>query len=255
MLVISRKPEQTFRFPNLGITVDILQIKGKTVKVGIDAPRDIAVLRGEIADGESKSSSADQHRSPEERQRRHELRNHIHTTKLALFMLQRQLDAGNTEKAEQTLQRALNALGNLDDMAAEPVALRKSIEKKGNCHALIVEDNANERQLMVAFLEMCGYSVDAVEDGHAALGYLAENPKPNVILMDVNMPGLDGPSTVAAIRRNPAYGDIKLLMVSGEDRESVDVVEGDGGIQHWFSKPIDPSAFADDLAKTVAVGA
>lgn len=108
---------------------------------------------------------------------------------------------------------------------------------------------------MKGFLEMCGYQVDAVEDGYAALGYLAENQHPDIVLLDVNMPGLDGPSTVTAIRNNPAYSGIKLFMVSGEDRESVNVSEGDSGIQQWFSKPLEPNAFAKDLAKIISIGA
>ncbi len=251
MLVISRKPSQTIEFPNLGISVDILQVNGKTVRVGIDAPRQISVLRGEIADLESKSD-AGVDKSPESRKQNHDLRNRLHTAKFALYMLQRQLDAGHTEKAEKTLERAMNALDSLNSIAASPVAVRKSVAKDGVCHALIVEDNANERQLMVGFLEMCGYTVDAVEDGKAALGYLAENKHPDIILLDVNMPGLDGPSTVTAIRQNRAYDGIKLFMVSGEDRSSVSVTEGADGIQQWFSKPLHPAQFADDLAQTVS---
>ena len=255
MLVLSRKPDQSVHFPNLGITIDILQVNGKTVKVGIDAPRDIAVLRGEIAAAEAKQAVAEDDPKSQTREERHELRNRLHSARLALNLLQRQLDAGLTEKAEITLRRALNALGTLDEMAAEPVAVRQSMVKAGACRALIVEDNENERQLMAGFLEMCGYTVDAVEDGHAALGYLADNDLPDIVLLDVNMPGLDGPSTVAAIRSNPAYSGIKLFMVSGENRSDVSVNEGSDGIQHWFSKPLRPAQFAEDLARTVATSA
>jgi carbon storage regulator CsrA len=252
MLVLSRKEDQSVHFPNLGIKVEILSVNGKTVKVGVDAPREIAILRGEIArvENDQASSSAAARTSQE----RHELRNQIHAAKLALHLLQRQLDVGNTEKADQSLARALKALGNLDEMAAGPVRIREQLSEDGNCRALIVEDNPNERQLMKGFLEMCGYQVDAVEDGYAALGYLAENSHPNIMLLDVNMPGLDGPSTVSAIRSNPDYSDIKLFMVSGEDRDNVNVAVGDHGIQQWFSKPLEPSAFANDLAKSVAAG-
>ena len=48
MLVLSRKVKQTISLPNLGIEFEILQIKGGTVRVGIKAPRDIRVVRGEL---------------------------------------------------------------------------------------------------------------------------------------------------------------------------------------------------------------
>jgi carbon storage regulator CsrA len=258
MLVLSRKPEQTIKFPNLGISIDILQVNGKTVKVGVDAPRDIAVLRGEIDSSNDIQSpkheetpGADSFANPQTRQQRHELRNRLHAARFSLYMLQRQIDAGNTDKVEKTLGRAIKAMSELDQLAAEPVAVRDSITKSGPCHALVVEDNDNERQLMVGFLELCGYTVDAVSDGREALGYLAENANPDVILLDANMPGLDGPSTVTAIRQNPSYADIKLFMVSGEDREDVTVSEGVDGIQQWFSKPLQPAQFASDLAASV----
>ena len=255
MLVLSRKRDQSVHFPNLGIKVEILQVNGKTVKVGVDAPQDIAILRGEIAEAENRQASAQDQPTSQSRKERHELRNRLHAAKLALHLLQRQLDAGKSEKAERTLSRALNALGSLDDMAAEPVAIRKELAKEGKCRALIVEDNPNERNLMVGFLEICGYQVDAVEDGAAALAFLAENDHPDIVLLDVNMPRMDGPSTVSAIRSNPQYNDIKLFMVSGEDRDTVNLTEGAQGIQHWFSKPLEPKAFVNDLAKSIAMGA
>lgn len=48
MLVLSRKVKQTISLPDLGIEFEILQVKGGTVKVGIQAPRDIRVVRGEL---------------------------------------------------------------------------------------------------------------------------------------------------------------------------------------------------------------
>ena len=251
MLVLSRRQDQSVHFPNLGIKVEILSVNGKTVKVGVDAPREIAILRGELASAAKQQATSEG--SGQSSEERHELRNRIHAARMAMHLLQRQIDAGNTDKAEKTLTRALKALGSLDEMAAGPVGVRKRLGKKDACRALVVEDNANERQLMKGFLEMCGYQVDAVEDGYAALGYLAEHAQPDIVLLDVNMPGLDGPSTVSAIRSNPAYSDIKLFMVSGEDRDAVNVTVGDDGIQQWFTKPLEPSAFANDLAKTIAV--
>lgn len=52
MLVLSRNNRQKIVFPTLGISVEILQIKGKTVRVGIDAPVDVPVHRNEVAEHE-----------------------------------------------------------------------------------------------------------------------------------------------------------------------------------------------------------
>lgn len=251
MLVLSRKADQSVHFPNLGIKIEVLSINGKTVKVGIDAPREVAILRGELAKLESAQLTNEAIGSQPSREERHELRNQLHAAKMALHVLQKQLAAGLTEQADKTLERALTALGNLDDIAA-PVAIGKEFGQDGQCRALVVEDNPNERELMKGFLELCGYQVDAVEDGEAALEFLASHSRPDIVLLDVNMPRMDGPTTVSAIRSNPDYNDVKLFMVSGEDRGDVHVTEGMMGIQQWFSKPIEPAAFASGIAKTVS---
>jgi len=253
MLVLSRKKNQSLRFPNLGISIEILRVDGKTVRVGVDAPRDIRVLRGELPETETfesanqKSEAADEAAS----HARHEVRNRLNTANLALHLLQRQLDLGRISDAEQTLTRAVESLAELDRLASEPVSTRKQLKAEGTCRALIVEDNENERQLMVGFLELCGYKVDAVEDGIAALEYLQSHEKPDIVLLDMNMPRLDGPKTVSAIRSNPDYHGIKLFAVSGAEQTTVQLPVGDQGVDHWFSKPIKPDQFAQDLAEEV----
>ena len=52
MLVLSRKKDEKVLLPNLDITIQVLEIKGKSVRIGIKAPRKQRVLRGELADQE-----------------------------------------------------------------------------------------------------------------------------------------------------------------------------------------------------------
>ncbi|TWU34490.1 response regulator [Novipirellula artificiosorum] len=259
MLVLSRKKNQSLRFPNLGISIEILRVDGKTVRVGVDAPRDIRVLRGELPESEmAETGSLGQSPQAEKEaeaqatsQARHELRNRLNTASLALHLLQRQLDLGRVSDAEKTLARAVDSLADLDRLAAEPVSTRREIKADGTCRALIVEDNENERQLMVGFLELCGYQVDAVEDGVAAMEYLESHARPDIVLLDMNMPRMDGPKTVSAIRSNPEYEGIKLFAVSGAEQATLQLPMGHTGVDHWFSKPLKPAEFAHDLAEEV----
>ncbi len=50
MLVLTRREDQTITFPELGITLQILRVGGQQVRIGIDAPRDVRVLRGELTE-------------------------------------------------------------------------------------------------------------------------------------------------------------------------------------------------------------
>ena len=50
MLVLSRRENETILIPELGITLEVVRIKGNTVRIGIDAPRSIRIVRGELED-------------------------------------------------------------------------------------------------------------------------------------------------------------------------------------------------------------
>jgi len=260
VLVLSRKLNQTIRFPNLGISIEILRVAGNTVRVGVDAPVGVLILRGELAD-EATISSDRSAEAESQKNWRHEVRNKLNSANLALEVLQKLLDAGRVAEAEKTLKIAISSFAALDQIASsrisEPkVSKKPSVPCVERRRALIVEDCANERELLAGYLRLCGYIVDVVEDGEAAMKYLAEHQRPDVVLLDMNMPRLDGPRTVEAIRSNPAYRGLKLFVVSGLDREAVKLSTGDRGIDRWFQKPLRPGLFVHALAeelKSVAV--
>src|SRR5207248_3517650 len=106
--------------------------------------------------------------------------------------------------------------------------------------ALLVEDNANERELLAQFLRLGGFEVDTAGDGADALDYLRARGKPDVVLMDMSMPRCDGATTVREIRRNEALAGLKIIAVSGHLPEEYDLRPGPGSVDRWFSKPVDP---------------
>jgi carbon storage regulator CsrA len=245
MLVLTRKPKERVLFPNLGISIEIVRVDGKAVRVGIDAPPEVRVLRGELADRAeipepAFTSGSDQHR----------FRNRLNAGSLALHVLQRQLDAGRLDEAETTLHEALSAFADLDRMATES-ASRQEPRAAGR-RILVVEDNPHERELLAAYLRLCGYEVDAVEDGVAALEYLTGHSPPDAALIDMQMPRMNGIDTVAAIRSKPEYRRIKLCAVSGADPLKARLPRGDRGIDRWFSKPLKPTEFAHELEAELA---
>jgi carbon storage regulator CsrA len=246
MLVLSRKESESIAFPNLGISVEILRSQGRAVKVGIKAPKDVNILRGELIEGDFDTEIAALDEAA--KKRRHDIRNQLHRANLALHVVQKQLVKGETERAQRALIQAIDAFTDLDELAKEPVAERESMQTENReCRALLVEDDDNERELLAGFLELCGYKVDAVGDGMAAMEYLEKQQRPDLVLLDMNMPRMDGPSTVSAIRKHPEYDDIKLFVVSGSDETTITTSDGDNAVDCWFSKPINPAKFAEDL--------
>src|SRR5262245_41719095 len=107
MLVLSRRPDERIVFPHLGITVRVLRIQGNAVRIGVEAPPDVRVLRHELADEPGGHG-------PPARSLAHELCNRLNKVNLALHLTQRQLETGNTALAEASLADALKRLEELD---------------------------------------------------------------------------------------------------------------------------------------------
>lgn len=250
MLVLSRKQNQTVVFPSCGIRIEILRTTGNNVLVGVEAPPEIHILRGELAALEAKPPKAGEYSLQDV----HAMRNRMNQAKLAIKLLQKQLAVGKVEEAETSLEAALEAFGEMEKTlttlpilkstanAAEP----NDIESPRLKRALIVEDDPNERALLASYLRACGYAVDTAEDGQAALEYL-DLCKPDAVVMDMNMPRVNGHECVERIRRDDRFDDVKLFIVSGTDQQDANVATGDRGVQRWFQKPLQPEELINEL--------
>jgi two-component system chemotaxis response regulator CheY len=80
---------------------------------------------------------------------------------------------------------------------------------------LVVDDNDALRENLAECLEAEGYSVVAAEDGADALALLDRGPLPSVVLLDLMMPGMDGRALVEAIRSEPRFRDVRLVLTTG----------------------------------------
>jgi CheY-like chemotaxis protein len=111
---------------------------------------------------------------------------------------------------------------------------------------LIAEDNAINRELLRELLEMRGYRVIEAADGEQALQLLTEE-SPDILLLDLGMPVLDGVGTVQRIRESPSLRSLPVLAVTAYamqgDREKV----LNSGFDGYLSKPINPQALDGEL--------
>ena len=85
---------------------------------------------------------------------------------------------------------------------------------------LLVDDDKDMMRLAARWLTRAGYDVDMVTSGPAALDYLKEK-KPQLILLDSAMPGMDGPETFRAIRADDAVKDIPVVFRTGLNGETI----------------------------------
>jgi len=113
---------------------------------------------------------------------------------------------------------------------------------------LVAEDNEINQELIRELLESWGIAVDIVENGKEALRLLSENEY-DLVLMDVQMPGMDGYEAARAIRSDGKYRELPVLAMTahaltGDRKKSLDA-----GLDDHITKPIDPDQLLITLIK------
>ena len=245
MLVLSRREGERIVFPTIGVALEVLRLKGNTVRIGIEAPKSVTVLRDELSPAASlfgpESQASPSHESGPRLS--HAVRNRLHTATLALRVFKKQLENGMAGDAEASFRRVLDEFEAIEQQAsdrAKPVSRRTT---------LVVDDDANESELLAGYLRMSGFDVATAADGADALSYLSQNVCPDLMLLDMIMPRIDGPATVRAVRGNPELRSMKVFAISGSTPAKSGVVEGPCGVDRWFRKPLDPEYLVREIAR------
>lgn len=103
---------------------------------------------------------------------------------------------------------------------------------------LIVDDNASARETVLAMLEPEGYQIEQADDGFQALQML-QSLQPDLILLDVMMPGMDGFEVCRRIRATPVLTEVPIIILTAlDDRASL--LEGiEAGADDFLTKPVD----------------
>ena len=100
---------------------------------------------------------------------------------------------------------------------------------------LTVDDSASVRQMVRFTLSDAGYAVIEAVDGKDALAKML--PAVNLVITDLNMPNLDGIGLIRAVRANPAYKGIPILMLTTESQDSRKLEGKAAGATGWIVKP------------------
>ncbi len=240
MLVLSRRPGEKFLFPSLGVSVEVLRSRGTLVRLGIQAPDEIPILRGELSVDEGPPVTQELGKSEREassaaiaRQQRHELRNRVNLLTLKLELLRRQLEAGQVDQPELTLSDAISDLSELEQSIGDHGITPENVKGR---RILIVEDQAAERELLASCLRLSGLDVVTVSDGAAALEYLRTHEPPELVLLDMRMPGVDGPTLLDAVRADARLQNLRVFAVSGSPK--AEFPNTALAVDGWFSKPV-----------------
>lgn len=107
---------------------------------------------------------------------------------------------------------------------------------------LIIEDNDHISQLLRFMLERQGYRTSVVVDGLAARAALAELPEPpQLVLLDVMLPYIDGFEIVGLMRAHPAWAAVPIVMLTAKNTERDIVRALDAGANDYIVKPFQPN--------------
>jgi two-component system cell cycle response regulator DivK len=106
---------------------------------------------------------------------------------------------------------------------------------------LVVEDHEENRRIMRDLLTSAGYEMIEAVTGEEGIA-LAERERPDLILMDIQLPGLDGLETTRRIKANPALRAIPIIAVTSYALSGDDVKAREAGCNDYVTKPFSPRA-------------
>jgi DNA-binding response OmpR family regulator len=105
---------------------------------------------------------------------------------------------------------------------------------------LVVEDDVHIAHVLSFMLERQGYRVTHVADGRAAVQHVTAEPAPDLVLLDVMLPYVDGFEIVGLIRAQPGWEAVPVLMLTAKNTERDTVRALDAGANDFIIKPFQP---------------
>ncbi|MDC7805405.1 response regulator [Luteimonas sp BLCC-B24] len=119
---------------------------------------------------------------------------------------------------------------------------------------LIVDDSPSQLMGIRRIVEKLGHEALTAEDGQAGVD-AAKRELPDLILMDVVMPNLNGFQATRSITRDPATGHIPVVLVTTKDQDTDRVWGMRQGAKAYLTKPFSEVELSDAIAKTIGTGA
>ena len=118
---------------------------------------------------------------------------------------------------------------------------------------LIVEDHPTMREAMRLVLEGEGFVIEEAADGEAALASIHASP-PDLLFLDLNIPGTPGTGVLEAVRSDPSLADVRVIVVTAAGEESrAEALRL--GADEYFTKPFSPTALLQTVERVLAGGA
>lgn len=119
---------------------------------------------------------------------------------------------------------------------------------EGRRTVLVVDDQDDERQIQRAMLTHLGFDVREAADGVSALADATSSP-PDLVLLDIAMPRMDGVAVCRALRADPRTAEVPVLFFTASVVGDLEAIAADAGAQGILAKPVDPRQVAGEVRR------
>ena len=117
----------------------------------------------------------------------------------------------------------------------------------GSCRVLLVDDNVDGARILAEVLRTSGYLVDVAHDGPTALE-LARVHRPDVVFLDIGLPGMNGYEVAKRLRRQTEFDTALLVALTGYGREADRIRAHEAGFDRHLVKPVEPEIVQELIA-------
>lgn len=118
---------------------------------------------------------------------------------------------------------------------------------------LLVEDRVDSRELYAQYLTYAGFTVVTAINGHEAIR-LAQLLRPDIILMDIRLPGMDGLEATSDLKQQPELAHIPVVAITADPSREMENRCHAAGCHSFMSKPVLPDDVARHLRAVLATG-
>ena len=132
------------------------------------------------------------------------------------------------------------------ERGAAPSGPEQPVPEMPRLRVLVVDDNVDAADALGMLLDLDGQDTRVAYDGPSAIG-ISREFRPDVVFLDLELPVMDGYELARRLRENPETSAARLVAISGWDRAANLRRTVEAGIDHFVTKPADPSAIADLL--------
>jgi PAS domain S-box-containing protein len=136
--------------------------------------------------------------------------------------------------------------------ASAPMPQREGSRPAGCRRVLVVDDNQDATETLELLLQLWGHEVQSALNGPEALARAVEF-RPEIILLDIGLPGMSGYDVARELRNLPGFRDVFIVAVTGYGQDSDRIHSQEAGFGHHLVKPVQPEVLQELIASAPAV--